>query len=155
MTDQNKWDERYMWLAFHVAGWSKDPTTQVGAVIVGLNPRQISLGYNGFPPGVMDDPGRYADRKLKNILSQHAERNAMDNATFELHGATLITTAFPCVECAKSIASKGIIRVVTPPPPDPLPGEPGWRDLLQYSQDIFDECCIEVKWIHFSPLVSC
>jgi hypothetical protein len=30
----DKWDRRFLGLAAEVAGWSKDPSTQVGAVIV-------------------------------------------------------------------------------------------------------------------------
>ena len=30
----NKWDERYLRLAKEVSTWSKDPSTQVGAVAV-------------------------------------------------------------------------------------------------------------------------
>jgi len=32
----SKWDSRFMDLARLVASWSKDPSTQVGAVIVGI-----------------------------------------------------------------------------------------------------------------------
>jgi dCMP deaminase len=147
MKEKFKWDQRYMALARHLADWSKDPTTKVGAVAVGFDPRRIALGYNGFPPGVEDAFDRYANRQTKNIYSQHAERNVLDNAGFDLTGGTLVTTVFPCVECAKSIASKGISRVVTPPPPAALPGEPGWRDLLQHSLVIFEECGIEVTYL--------
>ena len=34
---QDRWDRRYVGLAQHVAGWSKDPSTKVGAVLVRPN----------------------------------------------------------------------------------------------------------------------
>lgn len=109
MTD---WNKRYMELADHVSTWSKDPSTKVGAVVVGKNRRNISLGYNGFVRGIADTDERLNDRPTKLKLIQHAERNVLDQTTFDMAGSTLIVTRFPCSECAKSIISKGIARVV-------------------------------------------
>lgn len=101
-----------MGLASHVAAWSKDPSTKVGAVIA-REKRVLSLGYNGFPKGVWDSRERLENRELKYKLVQHAERNALDQAETSVEGATLYTTMQPCGECAKSIVQRGIKRVVT------------------------------------------
>ena len=53
MTELNKWDERFVRIAFEVATWSKDPGTKVGAVLV-ADRRIIASGYNGFPQGIED-----------------------------------------------------------------------------------------------------
>ena len=45
------WDEYFMGLAHLSAKRSKDPSTQVGAVIVSSEHRVVSIGYNGFPYG--------------------------------------------------------------------------------------------------------
>ena len=50
-----KWNMRFLEMAKMVGSWSKDPSTQVGAVIVDDDRRVISLGYNGFPKGVADN----------------------------------------------------------------------------------------------------
>lgn len=128
MTD---WDRRHFELAEHIATWSHDPSTKVGAVVVGRDRRKVAFGYNGFPPGIRDD-ARLLDRSVKYRLTQHAERNALDNTHFDLTGGTLIVTMFPCEECAKSIVSKGIVRVVCPPPIDrePWATSCGWTRLL-------------------------
>lgn len=107
------WDKRFLDLADHVATWSKDPRTQVGAVIVDEKKRVVSLGYNGFPRGVSDDEDRYTDRPLKHLFVAHAERNALDNAPLMVEGCTMYVPLLPCNECAKSIIQKGITRVVT------------------------------------------
>jgi dCMP deaminase len=107
------WDRRFMALARHVARWSKDPSTKVGAVLV-QEENQVALGYNGFPRGIADTAERLADRALKYRLIQHAERNVLDNAAFSAMGSTLYVTQLPCTECAKSIVSKGVRRVVSP-----------------------------------------
>lgn len=109
----NTWDTRFLDLAFHVAQWSKDPSTKVGAVIVRPDKRIVSLGYNGFPRGVCDHEERYAERAVKYKFVSHAERNALDNVSEDVTGCTLYSTLQPCPECAKSIIQKGIKKVVT------------------------------------------
>ncbi len=42
------WDEYFINIADEVATRSKDPSTQVGAVIVDKKHRPVSFGYNGF-----------------------------------------------------------------------------------------------------------
>ena len=46
-----RWADKFIGLAQHVATWSKDPSTQVGAVLVDRRMRVIGMGYNGFPRG--------------------------------------------------------------------------------------------------------
>ena len=58
----NKWYLRYLSLAKEVATWSKDPNTQVGAVVVGSKGQILSQGYNGFPRGIKDSNRRLNDR---------------------------------------------------------------------------------------------
>ena len=45
------WDEYFMSTAFLSAMRSKDPVTQVGAVIVNQQKRIVGIGYNGMPRG--------------------------------------------------------------------------------------------------------
>lgn len=110
------WDQRYMDLALHVATWSKDPSTKVGAVIVNLENRIVSVGYNGFPKGVEDTEERYNDKVLKYMFVSHAERNALDNAPVSLAWCTVYSTLFPCNECCKSMIARGITKIVTVSP---------------------------------------
>lgn len=140
MSVLSKWDLRYAALASHVASWSKDPSTKVGAVAVGADRKQIALGYNGFPPGVADTEERLQDREVKYSLVQHAERNVLDNAAFSLRGGTLVVTMFPCHECAKSIISKGLARVVCPPAPDREP----WRSSARLTRTVLGEAGVEL-----------
>jgi dCMP deaminase len=110
MTD---WNKRFMDLAEHVAEWSKDPSTKVGAVIVNEKRQVLSMGYNGFPRSVYDCKERYNDRSTKLKFVAHAERNALDNTYTDVEGATLYSTLYPCSDCAKGIIQRGIKRVVT------------------------------------------
>lgn len=108
-----KWERRFMALAEHVAQWSKDPSTKVGAVIVGCGKKVVGMGYNGFPRYVEDDEDRYNDREMKYGFVVHAEANAIMNSDFSAcKHATLYVTLSPCRECAKLIIQSGILRVV-------------------------------------------
>ena len=111
-----KWKKRYLGLAAQVGTWSKDPKTQVGAIIVGDKNQVISQGYNGFPRRVFDGKERYLDRDTKLRYVVHAEANAIYNAAFngtKLQGSTLFVHGLPvCSECAKAIIQVGIKHIV-------------------------------------------
>lgn len=137
------WDQRHMALARFWSQNSKDPSTKVGAVIVGRDKRELCLGYNGFPPGIADDE-RLLDRSTKYPLMIHAERNALDNARFDTRGATLYATLAPCCGCASSIVSKGIKRVVCPQPD--LKSDVAKRHGIKAALDILAEGGVTVDW---------
>jgi len=108
-----KWDRRFLDLANFIAGWRKDPSTKVGAVIVRPDRTVASMGYNGFPRGVLDHEERYADREQKYAMVVHAENNALINSRESLEGYTLYVTPLPpCAQCAAAIIQRGIARVV-------------------------------------------
>jgi dCMP deaminase len=111
-----KWDTRFLELAKHVAQWSKDPSTKVGAVVAKGN-RQLGLGFNGFPPSIHDSEDLLNDRPSKLALVIHGEINAVFDALTKgpAQGCTLYTYPLaPCAECAKFIAAAplGIERVI-------------------------------------------
>jgi dCMP deaminase len=110
----DKWDGRFMALAQMVAQWSKDPSTQVGAVIVDDNRVVRGIGYNGFPRGIQDEPDRLSHRPTKYALTVHAEINAILNAHGGVKGCRLYVAPLPpCTDCAKFIIQAGIAEVVT------------------------------------------
>lgn len=118
---QIDWDRRFIEMAKLVASWSKDPSTQTGAVIVDPRRRVVSVGYNGFARGVEDTPERYADRETKYKLIVHCERNALLFAGRDLKGCTLYTWPFmSCATCAAVVIQSGITRCVAPPIPEHL-----------------------------------
>jgi len=59
-----KWNERFMSLAEEVSKWSKDPSTQVGCILV-KDRRVISTGFNGLPRGISDSLDRLTNREIK------------------------------------------------------------------------------------------
>ena len=58
------WNQKFISLAKEVSTWSKDPSTTVGAVVIGPDHEVRMTGYNGFPRGVADTPARLADRDM-------------------------------------------------------------------------------------------
>jgi len=111
----SKWDMRFIELARHISGWSKDPSTKVGCVVVGEDREIRSTGFNGFPRGIDDDPERLADRKKKYPLICHAEENAIMHAArigVSLKDSTAYVTWPPCSRCARSLIQAGIREVV-------------------------------------------
>ncbi len=111
------WDRRFIDLAKHLASWSKDPSTQIGCVVVGPDREIRSTGFNGLPRGVTDSTERLNDRELKLQLICHAEENAVLHAArigVSLKGCTLYCTWPPCVRCARAIIQTGIEEVIYP-----------------------------------------
>uniref|UniRef100_A0A914EMJ1 Probable deoxycytidylate deaminase n=1 Tax=Acrobeloides nanus TaxID=290746 RepID=A0A914EMJ1_9BILA len=106
--DYISWDEYFMYMALLTAQRSKDPSTQVGAVIISREKIIVGCGYNGMPIGCDDDlmPWR---RDSENTLENkyfyvcHAEMNAIlnTNSNVSIRGGIMYTTMFPCNECAK------------------------------------------------------
>ena len=142
------WDQWYIAMAQHVATASRDPSTKVGAVLVRPDKTVASVGYNGFPRGMSDDPSLYADREVKYSRIVHAEMNAILNAHGPVEGFTLYTSALPpCDRCAVFVVQAGISRVVYEQMTDPELAE-RWADSLSKTHSIFSEAGIPCLPFH-------
>lgn len=126
---QLKWDRHFLDLCQAHAVMSKDPSTRVGAVIVGPDKEIRSAGFNGFPRGIQDLPERLEDRDTKLKLIVHGEMNAILAAArvgIPLKGCTLYLLATdnsgaiwggpPCTRCTVEIIQAGISEIVSYPP---------------------------------------
>ena len=134
------WHERFLSLAEHIAGWSKDPSTKVGAVIVDADRRIISTGYNGFPRGVEDWPSRLDNRDVKYEMIVHGEINAILFANQSIYGCTLYTWPFmPCSRCAAIVIQSGIRTVVAP-----YNDNPRWKDSFELTEQMFREAGVRL-----------
>lgn len=146
----DKWDRRFLDLAEHIASWSKDPSSKCGAVIVRPDRTIASVGYNGFPRNMVDDPAFYADRPKKMSRVIHAEMNAIFNARDEsLSGYTLyVWPALCCDRCAVAVIQVGIRDVVAPRPPS-KDLEQRWS--LETSRGYFAEAGVVVTEMSHEP----
>lgn len=138
------WGDRYTHLAKEISTWSKDPSTKVGAVVIGNNGEVLSQGYNGFPRSIKDTPQRLKDREKKYNLVVHAEMNAIYNASLNgvsLKGSTLYVYGLPiCNECAKGVIQVGIDKVIATRPAD---YNKEWDESIKDAKALFKEAEVE------------
>lgn len=110
------WDECFMRMAHVIAERSKDPSSQVGAVIANQNNVVVGIGYNGFPRGIdsakfpWEREGSFLETKYAYVC--HAEENAVYNANASVKESKIYSTLFPCNECAKALIQNGITEVI-------------------------------------------
>lgn len=116
LDDQDRWHFRFLELAFLMSTWSRDPSTKCGAVLVRPDKTVASLGFNGFPQGMNDDPTLYSDRPVKYDRVVHAEMNALlfCRDVLPLSSHILYTTAPCCSRCLVHMIQAGIRTFVWP-----------------------------------------
>lgn len=149
------WDEYFMAIAKLSSMRSKDPSTQVGACIVSLDNRILSIGYNGAPNGFKDDffPWNRDKEPLesKYLYVVHAERNAILNfrgSRKELENAKIYVDLFPCNECAKEIIQSGIKEVIY------LSDKYAHTDGTIASKILFDTCGVTYRQIKLEKIIT-
>lgn len=119
------WTEWALGLAAAVAARGDCRRSQVGAVVLDTDHRQVGAGYNGSPPG---GPSCLAGQCPRGLLSYgeqppggsyddchalHAELNALIDAGRRLaKGGTLYVTREPCSWCRKVAQAAGIAEIV-------------------------------------------
>ena len=138
------WDERFLQLAETIASWSKDPSTQVGAVIVRPDKTIASIGFNGFPKRMADDKELYLNRDEKYSRIIHAEINAQIFCTDRsMVGYTLYTWPFaPCDRCCVQMIQCAISRIVCPAPSEDALKR--WSESLNKTRKYCQECGVEL-----------
>lgn len=146
---QAKWDRRFLALAEHISGWSKDPSTKVGAVIVRPDLSICSTGYNGFPRKLSDAKELYADRETKYSRVIHGEINAILFAKESLVGYNIYLHPFlSCDRCTVQIIQSGITRVITPLMGVELREKTKhWAEAFEIAQNMYIEAGIKVDFI--------
>ena len=105
-----QWDDYFMSLAFLISSRSSCDRLHVGCVLVNAN-RIISIGYNGFLPGV---PHKSIMKNNHEQATIHAEQNAISYAaknSASINNCTAYITHFPCINCAKLLAASGIKKI--------------------------------------------
>lgn len=139
----SKWAQRFFQMAELVGSWSKDPSTQVGAVITQGN-RVVSLGFNGYPHGVSDRADT-DDREMKYAKTIHAEENAILFAKRDLANCEIWVTHFPCPNCAAKIIQTGITMVHCPIQTEDFLSR--WGEKITISESMFEEAGVQVHWV--------
>lgn len=136
------WVDYFMGFARHAALKSKDPSTQVGAVVIGPDGEIRATGYNGLPRGVADLPERM-ERPAKYLWTSHAEENLVAHAArvgVSLKGCTVYVTHFPCSRCARSLIQSGVTAVVVDTGTTSMPAEE-----FEVADQMFTEAGVKVS----------
>jgi dCMP deaminase len=147
------WDEYYMTMAYLISMKSKDPSTRVGAVIVGPDYEVRASGYNGLPRGIADRPERYEDKEYKYMACNHAEENAILHCArigVSTRGCSMYVPWLPCARCAKAIIQSGIKEIIYDPK---FPGnhehhQENWMRSMEISHEILVEADVAVREFH-------
>lgn len=143
-----KWAYRFYQMAQLVGSWSKDPSTQVGAVIAKDN-RIISVGFNGYPHGISDSADT-DEREMKYLKTLHAEENAILFAKRDLDGCDIYVTHFPCPNCAAKVIQTGIKAVYCPEQSEDFLSR--WGEKVKVSEDMFKQANVGVHWLPLNEL---
>jgi dCMP deaminase len=146
MSHSSTWDLRFLDLAKFISSWSKDPSTQTGAVIVDTDNRIVSVGFNGLPKGIPDLDEYLGNRDIKYKMVVHSEANALMFANQpSLLGCTIYNWPFmPCSSCAALIIQRGIRRVVAP-----TSDNPRWIENFLLSRSMFDMSGVNVLLVDY------
>lgn len=139
-----KWDIRFLRLAAEVSSWSKDPSTKTGAVIARPDKSIVSVGYNGFPRGVVDTSEYYENREEKYKRIIHCEINAIIQAETSVEGCILYEwPGMSCERCAVQVIQSGISTVVCPIATEDFASR--WADSWKIAEELFVEADIVVR----------
>jgi dCMP deaminase len=143
------WTEYFLGIAEQVKLKSKDESTQIGAVIVGIDNEILSTGYNSFPRGMDDSKKERQERPEKYFWFEHAERNAIYNAArvgTALKNSTIyLTSGVPCMDCARGIVNSGI-KVVWCKRVCTTKNKEKWEESQLKSIQLLNECGVQVMF---------
>jgi dCMP deaminase len=146
--DDIGWDDEFMTMAYLVSMKSKDRRTRIGAVVIGPSKEIRSTGYNGFVRRLNDSVPERHESPEKHYWFEHAERNAIYNAT--LMGVSLIdcimyTNGIPCMDCSRGVVQSGIKEVVVDKRWD-LENSPKWREHNKRALEMFAEVGVNLRY---------
>jgi len=143
------WDEYFIERARSAAQRSKDPSTKIGAIIVGPDNEIVSTGYNSFVRGIKDDVPERFERPEKYFWYEHAERNSIYCAArrgASLKGCRIFLSCWvPCTDCMRAIIQVGIIEVILGTK-DGLSGQERWIEEARRSSVMAKEAGVTIRY---------
>jgi len=112
-------DDYYMGLAYMAAARSTCIRRSVGCVLVSMDGRVLSTGFNGTPrgaphcideacPGALEPSGQGLDK----CLSAHAEVNALLQCPNTMEVWRVYCTTKPCFECIKALMNTPCVGII-------------------------------------------
>jgi len=113
------WDTVFFDMAFSISKRSKDPSTNVGAVLVSSQNVVLSTGFNGPPRQIDDRLIPWETRPDKYAYIIHAEENAIlfalgSHGSNPLIGSKLYCTHMPCPDCLLRAIRSDVAEIIYP-----------------------------------------
>ncbi|MFH0972180.1 MAG: cytidine/deoxycytidylate deaminase family protein [Candidatus Micrarchaeota archaeon] len=139
---RESWDHYFMRLVDAIATRATCNRRKFGALLA-RDHFMLATGYNGSARGLPHCTE--AGCKLIHghcVRTIHAEQNAIISAArngINVNGATLYSTAFPCLICAKILANLGIERIVY----RELYYREEYREEFEFTKELFEQAGIE------------
>lgn len=104
-------EEYAVGLALSASTRSEGLVTKVGAAILDVDGRILSLGYNGLPPRKKAGEDWLENREERRVHFIHAEANAFRMIGAGAYPFIVALTHSPCASCAQMITSYGVSKV--------------------------------------------
>lgn len=149
MSNNWKWELRFMKIADDVAQWSKDQSSKVGAVIIDGN-EIVTTGYNGLPRGCDDNVPERHEKPEKYNWFIHAEANAIINAARQGKSTLnkdMYVNWFPCDQCAGFIVNAGIKTIYCDKEPDW--NHYKWGGAFKRAKKKLDEGGVKIVYLNY------
>ena len=147
------WDQRFLHAARMFAGWSKDPSTKVGALAV-RDRRILVEGYNGLPHGITASEYRLKNRETRLSMTVHAEMNCVAFAARNgvcLAGSTMyIWPLMTCSNCAAVLIQADIAKIIVPDYVEPY----RWQESFDKAREMCVEAGVSVQRIPMDGDIS-
>lgn len=150
---QTEIDRAFLSLAVEVSRRSDDPKAKkvvasgVGAIIANDKLAYVASA-NVIPPALkpsIELTNPTDERRYTHI--EHAERSAIFVAMangFDVSGATMYCTRFPCADCARAVVFSGVKRFVVP---KGFSGETGWVGSQRAALEILRGAGVTVRYL--------
>ena len=107
-----------------------------------------SIVYNGFVRGLNDNVPERDTPPEKYFWFEHAERNAIYNATLigvSLDRCKMYTNSVPCMDCVRAIVQSGIERVIVDEEWDKNNSKK-WEEHAKRSLEMFEEVGVKIRY---------
>ena len=115
----------------YAQAYSKDPSTQLGAILVQKGSGVIGWGVNALPSGISDSVDKWTPPQKYQYI-EHAERNE------------IYCPWFACTDCARAIIQSKISAVVGHKQMYDLVNE-RWSESIKVGMEMIKEAGIQIK----------
>ena len=151
--------ENWLREAYKQAQLSKDPSTQVGAILVADNGTGLifAVAHNQFPDGVDENVADRWERPLKYSYICHAEAGCIFMAAkngYPTRGSVMVAPWAACTSCAKAIVQAGVKTLVRHKQAMEAGNSSSWQKEIDIADAILKEAGVRIVEVDATDLCS-